>query len=42
MRNATREPFVLADELKTLLPALTYILAAGPGARFSVDWISPG
>jgi 23S rRNA (adenine2030-N6)-methyltransferase len=35
-------PFVLANELKTLLPALTGVLAAGPGARFSIDWISPG
>jgi 23S rRNA (adenine2030-N6)-methyltransferase len=35
-------PFVLADELEVLLPALTDILAAGPGSRFSLDWISPG
>jgi 23S rRNA (adenine2030-N6)-methyltransferase len=35
-------PFVLADELKILLPALTDILAAGPGARFAIDWISAG
>jgi 23S rRNA (adenine2030-N6)-methyltransferase len=34
-------PFVLADELKILLPTLSNFLAAGPGARFAVDWISP-
>jgi 23S rRNA (adenine2030-N6)-methyltransferase len=34
-------PFMLADELHVLLPALTGVLADGPGARFSVDWISP-
>jgi 23S rRNA (adenine2030-N6)-methyltransferase len=35
-------PYTLADELKVLLPTLTGILSAGPGAKFAIDWISPG
>jgi 23S rRNA (adenine2030-N6)-methyltransferase len=35
-------PYTLADELKVLLPPLTGILSAGPGAKFAIDWISPG
>ena len=35
-------PFVLVDELTVLLPPLTNALAAGPGARFAINWISPG
>jgi 23S rRNA (adenine2030-N6)-methyltransferase len=34
-------PYTLADELKLVLPALTEVLAAGPDARFAIDWISP-
>jgi 23S rRNA (adenine2030-N6)-methyltransferase len=35
-------PYTLADELKIVLPALTGVLAAGPGAKSAIDWISPG
>jgi 23S rRNA (adenine2030-N6)-methyltransferase len=35
-------PFVLAEEMQALLPALTDVLAAGAGARFAISWISPG
>lgn len=33
-------PYQLESELRTMLPVLSKILAEGPGARWSVDWLA--
>jgi 23S rRNA (adenine2030-N6)-methyltransferase len=37
IRNA---PFTLAEELQTMLPALSFVLAQGPGAGWRVETLT--